>query len=472
MNFFKSLKSKLLGSVKEDLNSALGGQRASFNSKISGALDDLIAMKTGIQLSNIPSKITEEALLMAEGRAAAEKAIGQSNAQIMASVKPSNRSILRFPTDDNRFVDNWIIFRTIKKTHQGVGMIPDGSSKEAHGLLTAADKVLEDGSIIDTKHATDDCTIMLYFPNNVKDVITVDYEVKDIGLSDIAFNDPKSLLDIGVLEGMGDEAFAKLRESLVSFEQLQSGVVTGNPKFNTFQGVGFRNHSYSFSLNPYNKEDAEEITKIIHWFKTMMLPMSMSDNRRQMLMPAEWSIDFKGPILGHIEHPQNCFLTSCDVDYSGGKDMSFIESFPMKEESSDGFRQNDYSAMQHYPNGINLNLSFQEILNIDRLRYIDRVAASARGKRQDVQAELKQFETSLSNDETTKAVSKMSTERDRNEDRILEREYNGQQGYSTAVQDKESLGAGYEVYQVTRFRARDSKKVWKVRKIGGGVAGE
>ena len=121
--------------------------------------------------------------------------------------------------------------------------------------------------------------------------------------------------------------------------------------------------------------------------------------------------------------------------------------------------------MQHYPNGINLNLSFQEILNIDRLRYIDRVAASARGKRQDVQAELKQFETSLSNDETTKAVSKMSTERDRNEDRILEREYNGQQGYSTAVQDKESLGAGYEVYQVTRFRARDSKKVWKVRKI-------
>ena len=111
MNFFKSLKSKLLGSVKEDLNSALGGQRASFNSKISGALDDLIAMKTGIQLSNIPSKITEEALLMAEGRAAAEKAIGQSNAQIRASVKPSERSILRFPTDDNRFVDNWIIFR-------------------------------------------------------------------------------------------------------------------------------------------------------------------------------------------------------------------------------------------------------------------------------------------------------------------------------------------------------------------------
>ena len=33
----------------------------------------------------------------------------------------------------------------------------------------------------------------------------------------------------------------------------------------------------------------------------------------------------EGTILGSIEHPQNCFLKSWDVDYAGGKDMSFIE---------------------------------------------------------------------------------------------------------------------------------------------------
>ena len=38
MNFFKSLKSRLLGSVKEDLNSALSGGRLDFNSKIEDAL--------------------------------------------------------------------------------------------------------------------------------------------------------------------------------------------------------------------------------------------------------------------------------------------------------------------------------------------------------------------------------------------------------------------------------------------------
>ena len=73
MSFFKNLKSKLLGSIKEDLNSALGGKRISFNSKIEGALDDLIAMKTGINISNVPSKISEEALMAQESRAAAEK---------------------------------------------------------------------------------------------------------------------------------------------------------------------------------------------------------------------------------------------------------------------------------------------------------------------------------------------------------------------------------------------------------------
>ena len=339
-------------------------------------------------------------------------------------------------------------------------MIPDGSSKEAHGLLTAADKVLEDGSIIDTKHATDDCTIMLYFPNNVKDVITVDYEVKDIGLSDIAFNDPKSLLDIGVLEGMGDEAFAKLRESLVSFEQLQSGVVTGNPKFNTFQGVGFRNHSYSFSLNPYNKEDAEEITKIIHWFKTMMLPMSMSDNRRQMLMPAEWSIDFKGPILGHIEHPQNCFLTSCDVDYSGGKDMSFIESDANQDESNDGFRLSDNLSLQHYPNGINLNLTFQEILNIDRIRYIDRVAANAKGQAQDVGKELKDFETRLNAD--IKADATATEEADKKAG--LDKSYRGTSGRIQAQKAAAKLGSEYEVYITNPSAKHVNAKQYKVRK--------
>ena len=135
--------------------------------------------------------------------------------------------------------------------------------------------------------------------------------------------------------------------------------------------------------------------------------MSLAENRRIQAMPAEFSIDFKGPILGNIEHPQNCFLKSCEVDYSGGKDMSFIE---------EGLGSKDDDTIpKHYPNGITLSLTFQEILNLDRLRYMDRVAASALGNSQNVEDEIENFEREVESDtknltvtEVTDAVDKVN----------------------------------------------------------------
>ena len=413
MSFFKNLKSKLLGSIKEDLNSALGSRRVSFNSKISGALDDLIAMKTGINISNVPQNISEEALLSAEDRKAAEKDLENAAARKGRST-PKNHNILKFPTEDNRFVDNWIIFRTVPRDlGEFTGAVP------STGPFANADYGITAGSRAnDFADAQDEYTIALYFPTGVKDTVSVDYEAKDVGLSDIAIN---NLLEgqFGDLFGMADDAmselFAKARQAAIAFSAFEKGVVIDNPKFNTFQGVGFRDHSYSFTLYPYNETDAQEITKIVHAFKMMMLPMTTNADRRTMLMPAEWTIDFQGPILGHIEHPQNCFLKSCDVDYSGGKDMSFIEGFTKSVKGVDDNPDTEVdekvepvrAKIQHYPNGINVNLVFQEILNIDRLRYVQRVAANAMGSQQDTQQELDHFEKMIE-----KQVEKRPTDDD------------------------------------------------------------
>ena len=133
--------------------------------------------------------------------------------------------------------------------------------------------------------------------------------------------------------------------------------------------------------------------------------MSSNKNPRISILPAEWSINFKGPILGHIEHPQNCFLSTVDVDYSGGKDMSFIESAAADirteydictPETGVGEKGKNH-RVQHYPNGINLSLTFKEILNIDRLRYVGRVAAKAKGQSQDTMNELENFELGRGN---------------------------------------------------------------------------
>lgn len=398
MNFFKSLKSRLLGSVKEDLNSALSGGRLDFNSKIEDALKDLISLKTGIRLSNVPSIISEQASQNAENRRAIEKNLGDAAMPVgVSTTDPQGRGILRFPTDNTRFVDNWIIFRTIPKNIKLMPHAEGNTGIEQQSFL--GDRGISQS---DSKFATKDYTIALYFPNNVKDTVSVSYEAVDIGLNDVMFN---TLMNEGLLEAAGDiddavgEAFAKAARGLDSTRSFQTGVVAPKPKFNTFSGVEFRDHSYTFQLTPYNVQDAKEITRIIHIFKMMMLPMPLADNKRLQAMPAEFSINFKGPILGNVEHPQNCFLKSCDVDYSGGKDMSFIEDNlgykhgPFKNEEERGF-QNEYIP-KHYPNGITLSLVFQEILNLDRLRYHNRVSAAAKGNSQNVDDEIRSFETEL-----------------------------------------------------------------------------
>ncbi len=410
MNFFKSLKSRLLGSVKEDLNSALSGGRLDFNSKIEDALKDLISLKTGIRLSNIPSIISEEAAQNAENRREVEKHL-ESQGLSPATGKPSSRDVLRFPTDNNRFVDNWIIFRTKPKSipkmphNEGDTLTSQQSFLKSHGFT---------GTDVKDDLGSKEYTVALYFPNNVKDTVSVSYEATDIGINDIMMN---NLMSGEVAEAMGDvipavnELAAKAARGLDATRSFQTGVLANTPKFNTFSGVEFRDHSYTFQLNPYNVKDAEEITHIIHVFKMMMLPMSLADNKRLQTMPAEWSINFRGPILGSIEHPQNCFLKSCDVDYSGGKDMSFIEdnANPNQFENlPDGVNGPPNEIPRHYPNGITLSLVFQEILNLDRLRYIDRVAANAMGKSQDVDAEMRDFEMELEGQETQ--LSRETTE--------------------------------------------------------------
>ena len=411
MKFFKNLKESILGSIKEDLNSALGQKQTLFNSKIAGALDDLIAMKTGINISNIPTKVTEKAALAAEARRKKVKNIDELQSSAMKTA-PSKRTMLRFPTSNDRFVDNWIVFRTLPRSIDGDHM--RGKTFESngeHGInVSDVGEIKTDLGGKDRKHhkfTADqrECSIALYFPNNVKDTIQVDYETKEVGLGDATLNEIFSFDGGGF--NIGDaisEGLTSMQQSMISMTALQKGVAAGNPKFLNYQGVGMREHQYTFTLNPYNVNDAEEITAIIHWFKLMSLPMSSNKNPRIMILPAEWSINFMGPILGHIEHPQNCFLSTVDVDYSGGKDMSFIEAASAdvrtklpkdqagpNEPNPDGEIGRNHK-LQHYPNGITLSLTFKEILNVDRLRYIGKVAAAAKGANQDVMSELENFE--------------------------------------------------------------------------------
>lgn len=432
MKFFNKLKSSIMGSVKEDLNSALGGKQLLFNSKISGALDDLISMKTGIQISNIPRKLTEANAIAAEARRESasrhhinvkkgntdlgqtgEGLYGENEDGKKSFIAPENRDILKFPTDSNRFVDNWMIFRTVPRN------IPQEfvSKEEGSGLgFGFADEGLHNdpaaGFLYSSKTGpvafNKQYSIALFFPNGVKDTISVEYDTKDVGLADFVMNSmfgkggESEVAAVGALGDMFQEAGVAITQKMISLKAMQEGIVANNPKFASFNGVTLRDHTYTFNLNPYNERDAQEITRMIHVFKMMALPATSAKNKRMKILPAEWSINFRGPILGHIEHPMNCFLSTVDVDYSGGKDMSFIERTEMREitgvtravdldekgqpisgtESEPTITKANVGDVVHYPNGITLTLTFKEILQVNRQRYVNRVAASAMGATQ------------------------------------------------------------------------------------------
>ena len=415
MKFFKKLKSSILGSVKEDLNSALKGKQMLFNSKISGALDDLISMKTGINISNIPTKITEMSAIEAEARRERAsrggadafgivegKELGDGiNGPLIAFSPPEDRGILRFPTDDTRYVDNWMIIRTVKRKIDADNVLGTGKAKSEHGKeywdKTQMGKYGFTFSAVGTKAWNTQCTIALYFPNNVKDTVSVEYEQTEVGIGDTILNSMFGKGGAGIIETVpkaGQEAFKGVMDKMISVRAMEEGVASNNPKFTNFNGVSLRDHTYTFNLNPYNANDSRAIRDIIEKLKMYSLPAMSAKNSRLKILPAEFSIDFQGPILGHIEHPQNCYLSSVDVDYSGGKDMSFIEEVSetvtqvsetkLNEDGTETREEYDQitGELQHYPNGITLTLTFKEILQLNRQRYMNRVAASAMGNKQ------------------------------------------------------------------------------------------
>ena len=67
-------------------------------------------MKTGINISNIPSQITEQSSLGIRERRRKSRILMSCRVRTMKTA-PSKRTMLRFPTSNDRFIDNWIVFR-------------------------------------------------------------------------------------------------------------------------------------------------------------------------------------------------------------------------------------------------------------------------------------------------------------------------------------------------------------------------
>ena len=352
-----------MGSVKADLNSALEGQRNLFNANISNALDDLFAAKFGVNISNVPKDISSHASQMAERKAAQRKLDGNFTASEEIGSTPKGKTILQFPTDVNSsFVNNWIIFSTMDQI----------------GAKNLNNKKYE---------------IRLPLPK-LQDDIDVAYKVGDIGLGGAVAEDltQSDWTEWGstLWDALGtgvDEALTKMGDEIRPIRPIVMGEVQNPVKFQLFENVGFRNHTYTFELHPYNVTDSKQISEMIFALKLMALPTVGTpdkdgfSNPRRFQIPASWDIDYFGPIENQLEKPLPCGLTKVSVDYSGGHDVGFLNATPAEaariekdELGGDlGPRIADKEIPRVdgvvYPNGITLTLEFSELITMDALRY-------------------------------------------------------------------------------------------------------
>ena len=94
-----------------------------------------------------------------------------------------------------------------------------------------------------------------------------------------------------------------------------------------FEKVNHRQFSYTFNLQARNKDEVEDINKIVQIFKFHMHPELENDisGGRYFKVPSEFEIHYayQGEINNYLNKISRCVLTDCVVDFGEGQFTTF-----------------------------------------------------------------------------------------------------------------------------------------------------
>lgn len=129
---------------------------------------------------------------------------------------------------------------------------------------------------------------------------------------------------------------------------IGAGLAANPKKEQEFQGVDFRNFTYTYQFAPRDDVEAGNIIDIINTFKFHMHPEFLNSTGFTYVYPSEFDIIFYN---GTNENPfvhkhSSCVLTALEVDYApNGNFVTFANGMPTQ---------------------INVSLSFRELLSITK----------------------------------------------------------------------------------------------------------
>ena len=138
-----------------------------------------------------------------------------------------------------------------------------------------------------------------------------------------------------------------------------------------FSGTSFRNHTFSFKMQPKNAQDVQTIYQIIHTFRTSMLPGK--DGNNWLTLPEY----FRVAVVRYTDNGKNETITNPGYGAGGGM-LNALMQFPtkmvLKGVDVDLAPDGNYASLQSWSPGNNLTdfgpASYQMTLNFQETQFL------------------------------------------------------------------------------------------------------
>jgi len=231
-----------------------------------------------------------------------------------------------------------------------------------------------------TKRITD--SVAIYLPPNVQDTTTAAYTGAATGVVGAA-----AAGAFNVIENMGKKDYEAAAAGIVSAAQSIVGeaairataeiteAISGaegtrgllnkafgqadNPYMEVlFDKMQLRTFTYNFTFSPKNREETEDVQKIIQLFRFHMSPELKGKNNRFLTLPSEFDIHYmyqdkagQASENDYYNKIATCVCTGCDVNYTPDGVKSFEGGAPTKITMSLAFQETELLTKERVAEG-------------------------------------------------------------------------------------------------------------------------
>ena len=231
-----------------------------------------------------------------------------------------------------------------------------------------------------TSRITD--SIALYLPPNVSDSTSAAYNGFATGVVGMAAAGGANLI-----EAMRRDDFEAAAKSLVStgrgiaeegLKKAAVGIVEGltdsegtgelinkafgqadNPYMEVmFDKMALRTFTYNFTFTPRNKDERDDVQKIIQMFRFHMSPELKGQANRFLTLPSTFDIHYMYQMTDGVATENDfynkiatCVLESCNVDYTPGGVRSFADGSPTQMTMALQFKETELLTKERVNEG-------------------------------------------------------------------------------------------------------------------------